>query len=474
MKNFKLTGILKTFSKEEMREFDKFISSPYFGCRKFVITYFRILKKYHPEFDEKYISREKLFGEMYRGKEFNDGLVRRMNSELQKYAEEFLMQKRLYKTKTYRNNCLLMELRDRNLQNIFRQKSSAVLKENSNRPEIDFYSLLDRYMTEIEIFNDMTQNNVTDRFDMMERSMRSMILFFLNAFMSVSFNRIRLNREHNDPVVSSFLESIDLGKFVAGLNDEHSRESVLIKTIYYSNICTFEFDDGNYQLLKKLLFKNYDIFSEQQKLIFFMRLNYFFQKHSGLNNYQYIQDELDCYHRVLNEKLFLHSFPYLSVAVWQNYVYACRLSGKPELIKKFVSSYFDHFEPGLKEDFKNYCLAVYYLCKGNLEKSLEHSSGVSIDLPKLKLRIRIMKLQCFYGLGYADSFESEADSLKHFIRNNKTVTGFKRPVNNFLVFAFGALKIKNTSDKKEEKDLKFKIEKEQSVVEKQWLLSILE
>jgi len=50
MKTSKLFTILKTFSDEEMKRFEKFIVSPYHNSGRNLKPLFRILKKYHPEY----------------------------------------------------------------------------------------------------------------------------------------------------------------------------------------------------------------------------------------------------------------------------------------------------------------------------------------------------------------------------------------------------------------------------------------
>ena len=60
MKNSKLINILKTFSPEEIKLFEKFLASPFHSSGKNCIPLFRSMKKYYPEFDTDKISYENL------------------------------------------------------------------------------------------------------------------------------------------------------------------------------------------------------------------------------------------------------------------------------------------------------------------------------------------------------------------------------------------------------------------------------
>src|SRR5262245_37025925 len=107
MKKSKLIQILKSFSSDEMKEFEKFISSPFFGCKNFVLNFFRELKKYYPYFKEEDIQKEEIFARLYKNKKYNDGLIRRMTSDLITLAEEYIMYKEFKNNKAYCNHTLL-------------------------------------------------------------------------------------------------------------------------------------------------------------------------------------------------------------------------------------------------------------------------------------------------------------------------------------------------------------------------------
>lgn len=71
MQKSKLITLLKTFSKEEMKNFDKFISSPYFSRGRNLKPLYNVLKKYHPSFDSPHFTEEKIFNKLYPKKKFD-------------------------------------------------------------------------------------------------------------------------------------------------------------------------------------------------------------------------------------------------------------------------------------------------------------------------------------------------------------------------------------------------------------------
>ncbi|MBL0108104.1 MAG: hypothetical protein IPP52_12655 [Ignavibacteria bacterium] len=116
MNKSNLIPVLKSFSKDEIKEFEKFLNSPFFGCAKFVLKFYKVLIKYYPVFNEDDIKKEKIFGIVYKDKKYNDALTRRIISDLIRYSEEYMTYKNFKKNDIYRSSCSLHELRIRNLE----------------------------------------------------------------------------------------------------------------------------------------------------------------------------------------------------------------------------------------------------------------------------------------------------------------------------------------------------------------------
>ncbi len=90
MQNSSLTGILKNFSKDEIKSFGKFVSSPYFNTSEATVQLFEEMKKYYPSFAKKDFTRENLFHAVYGERDYNDELLRKLISNLIKLSEEFI------------------------------------------------------------------------------------------------------------------------------------------------------------------------------------------------------------------------------------------------------------------------------------------------------------------------------------------------------------------------------------------------
>lgn len=478
MKNSRLIEILQTFSKEEIKEFDKFISSPFFGCRKFIVEFFRILKKYHTEFKEEDIKKEKLFKEMYEDKKYNDGLMRRINSEIIKHALDYLAIKKFNEVDAFKNHSLQLELRNRNLHHFFESKSKKVISGFNNTKHKDLYSLLDKALTDIEIYNYKNLNNDPDTFRQLEESLESSLLLGF-YFIINSMDKIRLiNYDLTKSITRDFEDSSILDDFLKMFDDPGNSKHILFRAFYFSfRIIKDKSDESAYTELKKILTRQKEYFTDSQRRTFISYIFYFYSHHISRNSEKYYKDEYEMYELLLREKLFLNYTPFMTIFFCRNYVTACRRAGKAASIFDFIKNYSTYFIPKYRQDVINYANACAMLSKKDFGKALEYSSEIMLDVPQYRCDIKIIRIKCYYELGYDESLYSEIDSMKHLLTKLKsndpkyanigfiTKTGM-----SFLKYLSYLMKLKSNFSESNKKVLLKEIQNETFLAEKKWLI----
>src|SRR5438034_704455 len=90
MRDTNLIQLLKTLNKNEFKEFEKFVKSPFYNEGRNYENFFQILKKNYPDFDQDSITKEKIFNQLYPGKPYNDEIIRKIISNLLKLAKQYL------------------------------------------------------------------------------------------------------------------------------------------------------------------------------------------------------------------------------------------------------------------------------------------------------------------------------------------------------------------------------------------------
>ena len=83
--------LLKSFSKKEITDFEKFIASPFFNSQSTLVKIFSEIKKYYPEFSDNNFTKKNLYEKVNPGKIYNDVIFRKYISNLFKLSEKFLI-----------------------------------------------------------------------------------------------------------------------------------------------------------------------------------------------------------------------------------------------------------------------------------------------------------------------------------------------------------------------------------------------
>src|SRR5947199_8380303 len=90
MENSKLIQILRTFTIDEFEDFGKFVYSTFFNNSEQIIKLYNYIKKYYPQLESKFMTKENIYKEIYGNNEYKDKKVRDLLFRTLKLAEDFL------------------------------------------------------------------------------------------------------------------------------------------------------------------------------------------------------------------------------------------------------------------------------------------------------------------------------------------------------------------------------------------------
>jgi len=111
MQKSQLAAILRSLTKEEFKEFGRFVHSPYFNNRDEVSRYYDALKEHYPLFRSDKLNEENLFSKVYPGKKFSGVMMRKVFSLTTNLAMSFFAFKSFEDDKLGYNVKLLDRLR---------------------------------------------------------------------------------------------------------------------------------------------------------------------------------------------------------------------------------------------------------------------------------------------------------------------------------------------------------------------------
>ncbi|MDQ3019891.1 MAG: hypothetical protein M3R36_04870 [Bacteroidota bacterium] len=475
MKNTKLIELLKAFSKQEIKEFEKFVASPYFSRGRDLLPFYKILLKYYPRFENSDFTYEKIYRKLHPKVKYNkpssENLLRVMSSELVKLAEEYLTYENLKSDRLQSRISLIEVYVTRNQKNLYSKLYSKTQKDLNNLSDgfTSKYFLNMYFFKMFEVMFDI-RSNETFR-STLESQTALLNFFFLCAFCFIDNshkNKISFNVDTKDDLIEQFMRSFDFKNFTSYLNKNKSIKKVdkeIFELCFYSLIHSLDRDNMIYiSNIERLFYKNRYLFEDNHKLSFYFLLLPAYDRNNDKEKLYIL------YKNILHDKIFE---PGKNLMPFRLYFNIIRLFAErnPEEAEKFTLKFTDSLNTDKKKSFYNFSFALLEFNRKNYGKSLEYISKVEIVFFYLKYYTKILFLQIFYELNYTEQAISMIDSFKHFLKKNQYVPdGHRVNYEKFVDCYKTLLNIKMARNKSGLKILKKNIESEGILFYMDWFL----
>lgn len=429
MKNTKLIQTLKTFTKDELKLFEKFVASPYFNNGRNCLPFLKELEKHYPYFEDlkDKLTPEAIYKKLYPGKNFNKQVMWNQVSQLEKLALEFLLQTAFKNNKTGRFSMIFNELSKRNLDKL-------ILKEIDNADKYlstvklgeEYYSL--KWIVEInrsDYWNSV-QGRQDKSFEGTVKSTEFLILKFL-ADLSVQvwdLNILKLMYNSGDEINSSLelIRSLDMKNLIEA-NKKSKNMYLKVINFYYNKImCALDENDESYFFeMKKFFDKNYDLFDKQEQHNAIISLaNYCAHKmRSGQDKFLKILFEINKLR--LEKEIGVYMHGRINKALFHQILRSALSLGKIKWAEKFVKGYISKLRTEHQKTMASLALGYINYAKKDYSESLHHLNKVEfIDL-RDKLHVRILSAKAYYELNNTEALTYYIDSSRHFFRKNTAI-----------------------------------------------------
>jgi hypothetical protein len=457
MENSILIETLKSLEADEMMSFGKFVRSPYFNESVKLTGLFEILKKYYPHFKSRSFTKEKIHRKLYPGKKYNDETMRKLFSDLQRLAEEYLSyseldKKFIFEKKVY----LLNSLRSRNLDKKFTQGMKSLHEEYTPLQNIGddyFYRNLDLTKLELghiigrgkagkyDIYDELRSN-----FD--ERS-KYLIYYSLIQVYKSAQDLLALSQRYNfnfrETLIYKFLNSFKSNDFMKELSlTDPSMYPVI--AIYYLNFTIYsgsDKDDSHYYVLKELVLKYMSVFTlfERNNLMVFLENCCLEKIKEGKKNFHLEIHEV--YKIILSGGLYMfREGDSMDTGRFLRIVNNSIALKKYDWTEKFIKDYKEKLSDEVKDDVIGYSLAVLNFNRSDYDKAIELASKVKFTSYILKFQTQILQLKSCFELGYIEEILYQLDSYKRTLKKDTTAPkDAKEKFQNFMMLLNKMVKV---------------------------------
>lgn len=454
MTNSNLIKIISSLSKDEMRDLEDFIISPYFNKKPTITNLFKELKKYYPDYKSEDTVKEKIYAKIYPGKKFNDGILRNQMSELYRLVLKFIGIEGFNRENFEFRVHISKELLNRGLQKTFVNNYEDIKRELEKNDKIqnEYYyfnrAILDEQNEDNLIFSNEVKVPVNNLYG------NNFLYFTLIKLFKIMHNlhatEVNLNVYYDKSILRKFISFIDIEKVLDSIKEVSVKDHKIVSIYYYMSRSLIDFKD-NESFLKfyDLIENNYQLFAEGERFTLYIYLN-----NIASHNIVGKQKLLDIYKSMLNKKIYkFNEKAYLSHVLF-SYILTNAIHKKElKWLEGFIDEYIPELEPENQENMMNYSKAHLFFQNKDHNRSLEHLMKVKADNFFFKHQTYKLIIQNYYELKDDVQIEFAIDNFRHFISKGNLSDDWKYYYNNFITAVKELIKLRSGKEKS-----KFKIE----------------
>jgi hypothetical protein len=463
MKDLKLILLLKSFSKQEIKDFEKFLQSSFLNTSgEYILKFFEAIKKYYPQFESEKFTKQNVFVEIYPEEKYNDARMRKLVSETLKLALDYLGVKNFLNDEQAKGDYILTELKNRNSDNLFESKIKDLFKLLDKNKIKDYHYYSDKFRLTEALKSFYFNRERKKAIPLFDDEIRLLSKYFSLLFIHKFIERYMEKRSFTD--VNFYLPYFN--EIINFAEENYSGKENLFDLYYTELLLHINGDEKYYFSLKHLKEKLSDkIHKNSLSLIYFTLTNYATEQFEN-GKLNYLNELFNLHKEILKKKIYGNIF---SEFLFLNIVTVALRLDEIKFAEKFINEYKNKMNRDVREDTYNYSLASIYFSKKEFSRALETLSKINFTYSLHKYLIKNLTLKIYYELNEPLSIYSLIDSFKHTIKRDKSVPqNVKILITNYTNFVKELVKIKHGEKTKE--DIESRIKKE-ITAEKSWLIS---
>lgn len=476
MHQSKLFTLFKTFSQSEIKEFVKFLDSPFHNTNSTLISFFKFLKKYYPEFDSTSLSKEKAFKKIFPNEPFSDRKMRRLMTEMVARVEQFIIQLELRNQDFVQKKLHYQSLANRRLNSFFFKNMEVLIEEREQLEELPtFYDheLLELHHTLVFYPDFQRPTHGAKHFQsLMNRLDRHFIL-----------NKMRFGIELliRQKMYSEKFEIHLYDEVIQLLKSQNWEFDFQLKL--YQQLFELHLNGINlpmYESAKSLYLEHHHRFSlSENRTIHGIFINYIsplFIKNPKIWGHKL----LEWYDLAFQIGTILPDGK-ISNTTFLNVIILGSRIRKFEWTKRFIEEKEQFLNPEFKIAYVNLGMAFLSFYQHQFDKSEAHIQAINGYKIPHKMQARSLSLRNHYEFlsqdsTYHDTFLHQVDAFEKYIRRNQFWSENK--LNKYLEFAslirrFAKIEDMNRLTPHERNHLRQEI-KSKNVLVKDWFLSKIE
>ena len=424
MHNNKVYTILQHFDKNDFKQFNRYINSPYFNKSKLLIQYFDLLEKHIHSKNADEFPKEKFWKKLFSPLKYNDVRFRKLSSDLLRIVEGFLAQQVYDRNSLQKNANLLKILGEKGIKKLY----NSVMKVAQIDSDKFVFEDADFYLAQYQIqknYYEINQHEFkhSERQNLEEIDENLNIFYFsekLRYYCTVLSQKERGVHKYNLSYIEEILKLIPINK--------NTPPSI---SIYYQIYLTYieEENEENYYKLKLLLKEHGSKFqSIEAKTLYDSTINFCVKK-LNQGNTHFLNEIFEIYEDyILKESIYIDGE--LDPFHFKNIVIVALRLGKFEWTETFILNSKERLPEKSKENAVTFNLARLYYYQKQYDKVISLLQEVEYEDLVYNLSTKSLLLATYYENDEVEALYSLLESFRAFLNRRKDLT--ERKKRNYL------------------------------------------
>ena len=455
MFNKKLIALLRSFTRQELRQLEKFLASGLQICPANGASLVRLFLPYYPDFDEKMPDKNWFFEQIFPGKPYNDSKFRLLVSDTYAAVRRFAVLNLVETAPEYEAILFAHHLQTRSVNDLLEieiTRAEKVLEQRSRHNKLHHVHLWMLHHIENAMLCEQYFQNGKQKEHQpaLEKAVHTLHCFYLIARLDYHLWRNeyledRLPEELDDTYsrISKLLpvipDNLTVMRKLAYLSDNMTDRAVLDEMM--AKFHSPEVESYGYIILRMM-------FSITHNCSLVMEW-------SGYP--AYLTEKHKLFKRV-GELNIVFSEPNELVSL------ICNAARTSSIVKDydFFDSFYRGYEKAIPQAIRSstfhYCYAVIENSKENYDAAFHHLQKVTYDSYRRRLYFKTFMLMLYYERADFEPLFSLSDSIRHFIKDASMLREQERLYTSRFLINLGKLvKLRLSPDEEQLEKLKIHV-----------------
>ncbi len=464
----KVLDILKALSKDELKQFGEYISSPVINKREAVVELFNSYRKHYPEFNDKSFTKEKVFRKLYPGKSYNDEVFRNLNSQLLKHAEEFLSFLGYTSNQFSVKKHLLSELLNRNILSLFEKNLSEATEALERQPahDLDYFSK----SYELFLYKDM-YNSFRNNFSKqdIQRAERDLVVSFVMKILEIQ----------NYVLYESRLLGLDRSLYLSDKFTESMMKNLPedIKDmpqvqIHFNAFMLEKTDEEKYfENLHDLVIKYGDLLEKEKLYNKYIDMIEHLKRSRSMNDPNTVREVFTLRREIIEKGLFTENF--MTNMFFLNMVKSGSRLKEFDWVKMFIENYNGLISEDYRHSTYQLALSTMNFEMKRFDEALSHLALVKYEDNYYNLEVRNLTSRIYYEMGETDMLNDFLNSYRIYVSKNRALSRKDCESHTHFISVLGKIVRIKESGKSYKVDELLPTERKKEFINKTWILEKL-